>query len=194
MYLIVEGIDTSGKSTQIELLKNIYPNSITTKEPGGTPIGQKIREMILKEGLQNHKSELFLFLADRAEHYQRVIKPNLDKTIISDRGFISGVAYAMANHQYKRDFLLELNSFALDQKLPDAIILLKTNEQLLTERLSKKSEDKIEKRGIEYLLKVQDLMIEIIKTLDINYKIIDASQTIEAIHLEIKKFLKKQKN
>ena len=109
MYLIVEGIDTSGKSTQIELLKKLYPDAITTKEPGGTPIGIKIREMILHEGVNNHKSELFLFLADRAEHYKNIIEPNLDKTIISDRGFISGIAYALANHEdYKKDFLLQL--------------------------------------------------------------------------------------
>ncbi len=189
MYLIVEGIDTSGKSTQIELLQKLYPNAITTKEPGGTPMGKKIREMILHEGINNHKSELFLFLADRAEHYKNIINPNRDKIVISDRGFISGIAYALANHEYKKEFLLNLNSFALDNKLPDAIILLKTNEKLLKERMSSKKEDHIEKRGFEYLLKVQSLMIELLEDLNINYKIIDASNTIEEIHKEIKIFL-----
>ena len=192
MYLIVEGIDTSGKSTQIELLKKIYPNAIITKEPGGTPIGTKIREMILHDGVINHKSELFLFLADRAEHYKRVIEPNFNKTIISDRGFISGIAYALANHnEYTKEFLLNLNSFALDEKLPNAIIMLKTNEKLLKTRMNQKKEDQIEKRGLEYLLNVQNLMIKLIKDLKTDYIIIDASKTVEEIHEDIKKFLLK---
>ncbi len=193
MYLIVEGIDTSGKSTQIELLNKIYPNAIITKEPGGTPIGTKIREMILHEGVMNHKSELFLFLADRAEHYKRVIKPNLNKTIISDRGFISGIAYALANHnEYTKEFLLNLNSFALDEKLPNAIIMLKTDEKLLKKRMNQKKEDQIEKRGLEYLLNVQNLMIKLIKDLKTDYIIIDASKTIKEIHEDIKEFLKQK--
>ncbi len=193
MYLIVEGIDTSGKSTQIELLNKIYTNAIITKEPGGTPIGTKIREMILHEGVMNHKSELFLFLADRAEHYKRVIEPNLNKTIISDRGFISGIAYALANHhEYTKEFLLNLNSFALDEKLPNAIIMLKTNEKLLKKRMNQKKEDQIEKRGLEYLLNVQNLMIKLIKDLKTDYIIIDASKTIKEIHEDIKEFLKQK--
>jgi dTMP kinase len=189
MYLIVEGIDTSGKSTQIELLQKLYPDAIITKEPGGTPIGQKIRKMILHEGVNNHKSELFLFLADRAEHYKNIVEPNRDKIVISDRGFISGIAYALANHDYKKEFLLELNSFALDEKLPDIIILLRTNEKLLKDRMSSKKEDHIEKRGVEYLLNVQTLMIELLEDLDINYKIIDASKTIEEIQQEIIEYI-----
>jgi len=115
MYLILEGVDTSGKSTQLELLKNIYPKACFTKEPGGTKLGLKIREMILHEGVQNHKAELFLFLADRAEHYQNIVQQN--ETVISDRGFISGIAYALANHDdYNLEFLTTLNNFALDGK------------------------------------------------------------------------------
>jgi dTMP kinase len=189
MYLILEGVDTSGKSTQLELLKNIYPKACFTKEPGGTKLGLKIREMILHEGVQNHKTELFLFLADRAEHYKEVIEPCDD--VISDRGFISGIAYALANHDdYDLEFLTTLNNFALDGKMPDFVILLETNEELIKSRLSQKSEDMIEKRGIEYLLKVQELMKEVLKKLEINYLVIDASKEIDEIHREIKEFIK----
>ncbi len=190
MYLIFEGIDTSGKSTQVSLLKEIYKDAIITKEPGGTKLGLKIREMILKEGVKSHKCELFLFLADRAQHYKEVIEPNRDKLIISDRGFISGMAYAMANHpEFEIDFLLELNLFALDQTLPDLIILLKTDKNLLKQRIDKKSEDKIEKRGIEYLLEVQQNMIDILNHLNIKYRILDANLSIEEIHRQIKGLL-----
>jgi dTMP kinase len=190
MYLIFEGVDTCGKSTQVELLKKAYPDAIITKEPGGTRLGRKLREMILHEGVQNHKTELFLFMADRAEHYHEVIAPNLDKLIISDRGFISGIAYALANHpDYDLDFLLKLNRFALDNKLPDLVILLQTNQKLIQERMDEKREDMIEKRGIDYLLRVQQNMIDILKKLNIKYQIYDANEPIERIHQQIKGLL-----
>ena len=190
MYLIFEGVDTSGKSTQATLLKEAFPDAIMTREPGGTALGAKIREMILHEGVKSHKTELFLFLADRAEHYAEVIAPNRDRVIISDRGFISGIAYAMANHpEYRLDFLLMLNRFALDDTLPDLVILLKTNEKLICGRMGTKSEDAIEKRGIEYLLRVQQNMIDILKQIDIKYQIYDASEPIESIHQKIKGLL-----
>ncbi len=187
MYLIFEGIDTSGKSTQVSLLKKDFKDAIVTKEPGGTELGVMIREMILHKGVQSHRCELFLFLADRAEHYEKVIAPNKTKLIISDRGFISGMAYALANHpEYELDFLLKLNLFALDNTMPDLIILLKTDENLIKERLNNKSEDMIEQRGIEYLLKVQQNMIDILKRLNIKYHIFDAGAGIEDIHQKIK--------
>jgi len=190
MYLIFEGVDTSGKSTQVALLKEAYPDAIVTKEPGGTKLGGKLREMILHEGVQNHKTELFLFLADRAEHFHEVIAPNRDRLIISDRGFISGIAYALANHpEYDLDFLLKLNRFALDDTLPDLVILLQTNEQLIKARMGEKSEDMIEKRGIGYLLKVQQNMVDILKKLNIKYAIYDASEPVERIHQNIKGLL-----
>jgi len=188
MYLILEGVDTSGKSTQLELLKELYPKACFTKEPGGTKLGSQIREMILHQGVSSHKTELFLFLADRAEHYQSIVKPN--NMVISDRGFISGIAYALANHdEYDLEFLSQLNSFALEYKKPDFVILLETNKELIKSRLSQKSQDMIEKRGIDYLLKVQNLMKEVLQKLEINHVTIDASKSIDEIHNEIVEFI-----
>jgi len=110
MYIVFEGVDTAGKSTQVALLHKHYPEAIMTKEPGGTELGVTLRELILHKGVKNHKTELFLFLADRAEHYKNVIVPHHDKMILSDRGVISGIAYALANHEsYEMDFLISLN-------------------------------------------------------------------------------------
>ena len=188
MYLILEGVDTSGKSTQLELLKNVYLKACFTKEPGGTELGLKIREMILHQGVTNHKAELFLFLADRAEHYKEVVSTH--DTVISDRGFISGIAYALANHEdYDLEFLTMLNRFALDDKMPDFVVLLETNEELIKNRLSQKSQDMIEKRGIAYLLKVQSLMKKVLVKLEINHIIIDASKEIDEIHREVREFI-----
>jgi dTMP kinase len=190
MYILFEGIDTSGKSTQANLLHNSLKNSILTKEPGGTNLGLTIRDLVLHQGVNSHKSELFLFLADRSEHFKEVILPNINKSIISDRGLVSGISYALANHQdYDLDFLIKLNSFALDATLPDKIILLKTDQKLIKLRMSDKKEDMIEKRGIDYLLKVQDLMIEVIERLGVDFIILDANDSIEVLHEKIKEFI-----
>ena len=190
MYVIFEGVDTSGKSTQIELLKNSFKDAVFTKEPGGTELGGKIRQMLLHEGTQNIKTEVMLFLADRAEHFHQIVKPNLSKMVISDRGFISGIAYAYANHRdLDLDYLIDLNRFVLDGMLADHVILINTNESLIRERLNQKKHDIIEKRGIKYLLDVQDIMNEIVKRLDISHITIDASRSIENISADIATFL-----
>jgi dTMP kinase len=190
MYIAFEGVDTSGKTTQAKLLHESLKGSILTKEPGGTKIGQEIREMVLHKGVSSHITELFLFLADRSEHYKCVIEPNLEKVVISDRSLVSGIAYAMANHkEYKMEFLEELNRFALKDHLPTHLILLKTDRELILKRLGEKNEDKIEKRGVEYLLRVQEYMIESVERMNINSLIIDASLDIETIHNKIEGFI-----
>jgi len=183
MYVVIEGIDTSGKSTQIELLKQKFQDAIFTKEPGGTDLGKEIREILLNKEVKSSIAELFLFLADRSEHFEEVIKPHFTQLIISDRGFVSGIAYAMSNGiNIELKEMIELNRLALNSIFPDLIILLKIDKETILKRLSKKSHDNIEKRGIEYLLNVQKNMQNILRELDIRYIEIDASKKIEEIH------------
>jgi len=61
MYILFEGVDTSGKTTQIELLKKVYPDAIYTKEPGGTSIGLELRSLLLDRGLKSYIAEMYLF-------------------------------------------------------------------------------------------------------------------------------------
>lgn len=189
MYVLFEGIDTCGKSTQIALLAQKHPECILTKEPGGTPFGQKAREILLEDSLHCKRAELLLFLADRAEHYEKVIKPNADKTVISDRGFLSGIGYAMANGEFDYDELAALNRFALQGHFPDRIILFLTNIETLRERTSQKELDGIELRGLEYLLDVQEQMRQAVLRLDIPHLFIDATEDIETIHQKILTYL-----
>jgi len=190
MVVLFEGIDTCGKSTQIELLKQSVPDIIVTKEPGGTEFGVKAREILLEGQLRSKRAELLLFLADRAEHYEEVIQPNIHKLIVSDRGFISGIGYALANGTFEFDELVSLNKFALQNNLPDRVILFLTNMQTLQKRLGGKSLDGIETRGLEYLLNVQEQMKQAIIKLDIPHLFIDATDTIENIHQTILTYLK----
>ncbi|MFK5881911.1 MAG: dTMP kinase [Sulfurospirillum sp.] len=191
MYVIFEGIDTTGKSTQIELFKKNFDDVIAIREPGGTKLGLKLREIILEsEEKISFNAELFMFLADRAQNFEENIKDKKDKIIISDRGMISGISYALANHpSLDKDFLILMNRFALQGKLPDKVVLFVTTKELIHKRLSSKNHDNIELRGIEYLLRVQDLMISILNSLPIKVLSIDASKPIDDIHKEIKGFI-----
>lgn len=189
MYILFEGIDTCGKSTQIELLAQKYHDIIITKEPGGTKFGIKAREILLEDSLASKRAELLLFLADRAEHYEEVVEPNKDKVVISDRGFLSGIGYALANGDFDFDELVRLNKFALNGHFPDKIILFVTNMNTLQERTSQKELDGIELRGLEYLINVQNQMHESLQKLDIDYLEVDATDSIENIHQKILSYL-----
>ena len=181
MYVLFEGIDTCGKSTQIELIEKKLLNVLVTKEPGGTAFGKQAREILLQDSLVSKRAELLLFLADRAEHYAQVIKPNKDKLVISDRGFLSGIGYALANGDFEFEYLVELNKFALEENFPDLIILFITNMKTLSQRMGEKSLDGIELRGLEYLMSVQNHMEDSLKKLNIPYLLVDATDSIENI-------------
>jgi len=194
MYVVIEGIDTAGKSTQLEILKQKYPEAIFTKEPGGTEIGTKIREMVLNGEAKSKVAEMFLFLADRAEHSFQIVKKHPDEIIISDRGFLSGIAYAKTA---PLEIAISLNIMALNGAIPDKIIILELTREELEYRLSQKEQDSIEKRGSEYLLNIQKRMIEAINMINsmgskqIELLIIDAKKPIETISEEIQTFLEK---
>ncbi|MDQ7045983.1 MAG: dTMP kinase [Sulfurimonas sp.] len=177
MYIAIEGIDTAGKSTQITKLAKHFPDAIMTKEPGGTSIGVDIREMVLSARAKSKKAEFLLFLADRAEHVHEIIEPNLEKMIISDRSAVSGIAYALVQGELDKKDLVALNNFATGNIYPDKVFLLRLTKKELEYRLSQKELDGIERRGWEYLLNIQDAIIEATKLLDIELVMIDATQS-----------------
>ncbi len=190
MYIVVEGIDTCGKSTQIELLAQSYPQAIITKEPGATELGAKIRELVLFSDGLCPVTELLLFLADRSNHASAVIKPNFGRLIISDRSLISGMAYALASKKFDFQWLEKLNRFAMQDILPDAIILFNIKEETLRSRLGEKSHDVIEQRGIEYMLDVQNQLNFVANELGIKTLIIHAEDSIDEIYTQIDTFIK----
>jgi len=189
MYILFEGIDTCGKSTQIELLSDNYPYIITTYEPGATVFGKRAREILLEDSIASKRAELLLFLADRAEHYEEVIEPNKDKIIISDRGFLSGIGYALANGDFDFEELVRLNRFALHGHFPDKVVLFLTDIETLRQRTSQKKLDGIELRGLEYLIAVQNKMQKSLEKLDIDYLEVDATNSIDNIHQKILSYL-----
>lgn len=185
MYIAIEGVDTSGKTTQIELLKASFPEFVYTKEPGGSELGKKIRELVLHTPGIDKKARFFLFLADRSEHVQKVVRPNLSKTVVSDRSIISGIAYSSFDG-FLEDEIVAMSLFAVDNILPQLVFILWLDECTINKRLSSKRVDEIEKQGIDRLLLIQSKMPKLCERLGIRYEIIDASEKIEEIHNKIK--------
>ncbi len=182
MYITIEGIDTAGKSTQIDALSKHFPEALITKEPGGTEIGKEIRDIVLSARTQSKKAEFLLFLADRAEHMTQIIEPNLDnKMIISDRSAVSGVAYALIQNAISETAIVHMNKFATGGIYPEKVFLLKLTEEELKNRLSKKELDGIELRGVEYLMSIQKALAKSSELLKIELVEIDATKTIDEI-------------
>jgi dTMP kinase len=189
MYIALEGIDLVGKSTQMVLLKKEFPKFIFTREPGGTLFGKKIREILLHEEYSLHTvSEFLLFLADRSEHYQRIIKPNLEsnKTIISDRSIISGMAYALQNGGISENEIKNLNLLSVENRLPDLVVFIEISKEELLKRRGGNIHDKIEMRGVEYSLSVQKNLIYWIEKLGLNLIKVSASESESSIFKKIK--------
>ena len=181
MYIAIEGIDTAGKSTQISKLSKHFSQAIITKEPGATEIGKEIRDIVLSARTKSKKAEFLLFLADRAEHMQEVIEPNLNKMIISDRSAVSGIAYALVQGNISQEDLVSLNNFATNNTYPEKVFLLRLTKKELEYRLSQKELDGIELRGSEYLLRIQDAIIKATQLLNIKLIEIDATQNRKVI-------------
>jgi dTMP kinase len=189
MYIIFEGIDTSGKSTQIERLSLKHPDAVVTKEPGGTVFGQKARSILLAGDILSPRAEMLLFLSDRSEHYDEIVAPNRDKVVLSDRGFLSGVGYALTGGDSSLEELIALNHFALRGDWPEHIIFFRTDMDTLQKRMDKKVADGIEQRGFEYLMEVQANMEYALEKIGIPYLIVNAADREEAIHMSITSYL-----
>ncbi|MGL2487746.1 dTMP kinase [Helicobacter pylori] len=187
MYVVLEGVDGAGKSTQVGLLKGRFKNALFTKEPGGTRMGESLRHIALNENI-SELARAFLFLSDRAEHIESVIKPALKekKLIISDRSLISGMAYSQFSS-------LELNLLATQSVLPEKIILLVIDQEGLKQRLSLKSLDKIENQGIEKLLTIQQKLKAHAYALKEQFGCevleLDAQKSVRDLHRQIAAFI-----
>lgn len=152
MLISFEGLDGSGKSTQAELLTRRLGGGgreiVATREPGGTPLGEQIRELLLRGGDMSSWAEAALFAAARAELVERVIQPALDRgaTVICDRYVDSSLAYQGIARGLGVDRVLELNLAAVGGLLPDRTFVLLVEPAVGLHR-SGRSRDRIEREG-----------------------------------------------
>ncbi|TSA86916.1 dTMP kinase [Helicobacter mehlei] len=185
MLIALEGVDASGKSTQIALLKQQFPSALFTKEPGGTPLGQALREMLLHQALPP-QTQFLLFLADRALHVEQVLKPNAHQLIFSDRSLISGLAYA----PYSLEHALELHrQHGLLEIVPDMVFFLRLDHATLEQRWQAKMQnmDTIEALGVEFLERTQDRLERACQILGLKTHVIDGAQSPQHISSQISK-------
>jgi dTMP kinase len=166
MFVTFEGVDGSGKTTQAERLARELGEGgagvVLTREPGGTPLGERVREVLLGEGDLSPWAEAALFAAARAELVERVVRPALERgaTVISDRYVDSSLAYQGAARGLGVDRVLELNLVATGGLLPDLTVLLDVPSAVLDARLGE-PRDRIEREGREFRDRVAEAYREL---------------------------------
>jgi dTMP kinase len=161
MFVTFEGVDGSGKSTQAELAAAFLAEHgrevVATREPGGTPLGERVRELLLDGPEMNPWAEASLFAAARAELAERVIRPALVRgaVVVSDRYLDSSLAYQGVARGLGIDRVLELNA-AVEDLLPDRTFVLLVDAATAADRLGRRAEDRIEREGAAFRETVQE--------------------------------------
>lgn len=159
MFVTFEGLDGSGKSTQAELLRARLEAEgepvVATREPGGTELGERIRDLVLHGGHVAPWAEALLYAASRAQHVDEVIRPALDRgaTVICDRYVDSSVAYQGAGRGLGLERVLELNLVAVGGLLPDRTFLLLLDPAHVPARLDREH-DRLEREGDDFRARV----------------------------------------
>ncbi|QAT44129.1 dTMP kinase [Aminipila luticellarii] len=192
LFISIEGPDGSGKTTQIRLLKEFLDKngveSILTREPGGTVIGEKIRQIILdkKHIEMNPMTEALLYAAARAQHVAEVIKPALEagKTVICDRFVDSSIAYQGYGRRLGESVRI-INEYAVAGCMPDLTFLLKVDPCIGKERIREEEQDRLEKEKMEFHNTVFKGYLDLEKLHKDRIIGIDAAKTIDEISSEI---------
>ena len=197
IFISLEGIDGSGKSTLKEYLKEKLHAKfqvIDVREPGGTIISEKIRELLLdikNEGIEP-KTEAILYAAARAQVVEEVIRPALldNKIVIADRFMDSTIAYQGYGRGLDISFLHELNSLCTGGLKPDITLLLDISPEEGQKRKITDIPDRLEKEGIEFQQKVRNGYLQIAKENLQRIKIIQADRDLEAVKNEAMQHIK----
>ncbi len=191
IFILFEGPDKSGKTTQAKLLTEYLEkkgyNVILTREPGGTDVGEKIRNILLDpDNKISPLTELLLYEASRAQHVSEKIKPALQKgyIVICDRFTIASLAYQGFGRGINLKLVEKLNHIATEGIKPDIIFGFKLSESDYQKRV-KGLKDRIENENEKFRKKVKQGYLKIYQN-NKKIKVIDASKSIEEIHKIIK--------
>lgn len=194
LFLSFEGSDASGKSTQIGLLREwleaqgIHP--LVTREPGGTAIGERIRDILLDPGSSEMLpvTEALLYAASRAQHVGQVIRPALEegRVVITDRFVDSSIAYQGYGRKLG-SVAEEINAPAVDGVMPDLTILLVVDPEDMRRRRSTGEEDRIEAEGLAFQSAVREGFLQIAEREKERFLVIDGRQPVDVIAGEIRR-------
>lgn len=195
LFITFEGTDGCGKTTQIELLKRYLEEKgykvVLTREPGAKGLGEKLREILLNyDGDVSSNCESFLFLADRAQHIDMLIKPAIERgeVVLCDRHTDSTVAYQGYGRGLDLDQIRMLNDIATNGVKPDMTFVFDIDIETAQKRVGK-TKDRMESAGIEFFKRVRQGYLEIAKSEPERVKVLDATQTIETIANQVKGYI-----
>lgn len=202
-FIVIEGIDGCGKTTQINEIYKWLPISglmdknsklVKTREPGGSLLGKKLRNLILDNNKNNKPSslaELLLYSADRAEHISKIISPALENKdwVLSDRFSDSTLAYQGYGRNINLEIIKNLETIVCQGKHPDLTFFLEISPEDSFSRRKHLTPDRMEAEGIEFLQKVNEGFKLIAK--EKNWEVISATDEINVITNKIKEKLLK---
>lgn len=194
LFITLEGGDGVGKSTQAQLLEQWLDGRgrtvVRTREPGGTDVGEQIREIVLHHrGDIAPRAEALLYAADRAHHIATKVRPALEagKVVIQDRYIDSSVAYQGAGRVLSGDTVRDLSLWAVDGLLPDLTVLLDLDEAAARGRLdaAQKRFDRLEAEKAEFHARVRAAYLEMAAS-DSRFIVLDASRAPEEIAADVR--------
>ena len=187
-YLItVEGPDGSGKSTQARLLAK-HLDAIYTREPGGTELGEKLRDMVLdknREGLSD-RAEALMIAAARAQHVEEVVRPAIEqnKTVVSDRFLESSIAYQGYGRGLGPEEILDISIFATQGLKADLIVLIDVAAPLAANRRGENL-DRIENAGDDFHSRVMNAYRLMASDDPDRWIVIDGSGTVDKVSQQV---------
>jgi dTMP kinase len=197
-FVVFEGVEGAGKGTQIRLaqewLESIGEDVLVTREPGGTPVGDRLREILLahETGHIEPKTEALLFAASRAQHVATVIRPALSegKVVVCDRYIDSSVAYQGWARGLGEQDVLTLNVWATQGLFPDLVVLLHLEPEAGLLR-SLEEPDRIEMESGEFHAKVADAYLRIAEEHPERFVLIDADRPPDQVHASVREAIER---
>lgn len=191
LFITFEGVDGVGKTTQVELLRGYLEQKgrhvVVTREPGGTELGTKIRELLLHGGQVAPRAEALLYAADRAHHVATKIRPALEAgdVVISDRYIDSSLAYQAGGRELTDRDVLELSEFATGKLWPRRTYVLDMSFQQSRRRLSGQP-DRLESAGLEFFERTRAKFLELASRDSERFRVINASMSVEDVWAAIR--------
>lgn len=196
LFITFEGADGCGKTTQLMLLaKGLKAKGydvVVTREPGAKGLGEKIREILLNyDGEVSSRCEAFLFLADRAQHMDIIVRPAVEKgkIVLCDRHTDSTVAYQGYGRGLDIERINNLNNIATSGDKPDLTFVFDIDVETSMKRVGGQK-DRMESAGMEFFNRVRNGYLEIARQEPERVKVIDAAKSIDDIHKNVVDILK----
>lgn len=195
IFLTLEGIEGVGKTSNLHFIQGLLEEAghqcVITREPGGTQLGEALRELLLSHSDDNMSpdAELLMMFAARAEHLNKVIRPALaeGKTVICDRFTEATYAYQGGGRQLDMDKISELERWVQGQLRPDLTVILDAPVEIGRSRAGRRSEpDRIEKEHNDFFQRVRDAYIDLSRRYPQRICLIDASVQLSAVQQQIR--------